>query len=95
MISLRFERPHRSIRDLPNIELPNFAVITGVNGSGKTHLIEAIETGAVGVHGVPPNEIKHYDWTSLVPTLDVTADPLRLGQARDQATNQICKNLAG
>lgn len=36
---------HKSIRRGVEFELPNFTVLTGKNGSGKSHLLEAISTG--------------------------------------------------
>ncbi len=41
-IELRFKAIYKSINGLGNIQLPDFTVITGLNGSGKTHLLEAI-----------------------------------------------------
>ena len=42
-MKLSFAQPHKSIQDFNSIELPDFTVLTGVNGSGKTHLLEAIK----------------------------------------------------
>ena len=63
MIHLQIQKPHRSISHLPETDLPDFAVITGVNGSGKTHLLEAIEQGAVRIDGIPSGgtRIRRYD----------------------------------
>lgn len=45
---------HLSIgRDFPPSELPDFTVVTGANGSGKTHLLCAIENEAVVVAQTP------------------------------------------
>ena len=35
---------HKSIRNGVEFDLPNFTVLTGKNGSGKSHLLEAIST---------------------------------------------------
>jgi recombinational DNA repair ATPase RecF len=34
--------PYISIKKLEKTTLPDFAVLTGVNGSGKTHFLKAI-----------------------------------------------------
>lgn len=34
--------PYKSLSPLKHLDLPNFTVISGVNGSGKTHLLEGI-----------------------------------------------------
>jgi predicted ATPase len=43
----------KSILDLPPTELPSFTLITGVNGAGKTHLLQAIQAGSVHVDIAP------------------------------------------
>ena len=42
-MKLSFAQPYKSIQDFNSVELPEFTVLTGVNGSGKTHLLEAIK----------------------------------------------------
>jgi energy-coupling factor transporter ATP-binding protein EcfA2 len=44
---LEFQHRHLSITTFPAIELPRLTVILGLNGSGKTHLLQAIQNGAV------------------------------------------------
>lgn len=44
---LKSQRPHRSLAPLPATSLPQLTIITGINGVGKTHLLEAIHNGAV------------------------------------------------
>lgn len=46
MIKIKIKRKHKSI-DPCEFELPNFSVLTGLNGSGKTHLLEAISNNSV------------------------------------------------
>lgn len=41
-MNLKFSNPHRSIENPFEISFPDFTVITGENGSGKTHFLEAI-----------------------------------------------------
>ncbi len=47
MITLQLKRPHLSIPELNGVSLPSLAIICGLNGSGKTHLLNAIASGAV------------------------------------------------
>ena len=46
-MKLKFEQPYKSIgeeiqKDLEKLDFPDFSIITGTNGSGKTHLLEAM-----------------------------------------------------
>lgn len=58
-MKLLFQRPFKSIRNLEAVELPDFVVLTGVNGAGKSHLLEAIENGSINIEGVQPNDPNH------------------------------------
>lgn len=67
-LRLSFQTPHLSITSFPAIELPPFTLITGLNGSGKSHLLGGIEAGAVKVEGLAQNGQKtRFDWNTLVP----------------------------
>jgi predicted ATPase len=67
-MKLSFQLPHLSIAEFPGITLPPFTLVTGVNGSGKTHLLRAIEAGRVQADIAPSTEhIRFFDWSNLVP----------------------------
>ncbi|PHS20865.1 MAG: hypothetical protein COA85_13730 [Robiginitomaculum sp.] len=42
-MELHFKAPYISIDEFNPVVIPDFTVLTGVNGSGKSHLMEAIE----------------------------------------------------
>ena len=48
-------------------DLPNFSVLVGRNGVGKTRLLKAIANGSVTVSGVSPSDIEEYDINSFQP----------------------------
>lgn len=52
---IEFKKDFRSITEFEPLETPSFVVITGVNGSGKSHLLQAIEAKSVSILG---DEIK-------------------------------------
>ncbi len=54
-MKLSFLRTHKSITSFPEINLPDFVVLTGVNGAGKSHLLEAIENGSMQIDDVIVN----------------------------------------
>ena len=41
---IKIKEEHKSIRSGVEFDLPNFSVLTGKNGSGKSHLLEAISS---------------------------------------------------
>ena len=64
-MKLRLSHVHRSIERLNNIEINDFAIITGLNGTGKTHLLHAIEEGAIQIEGIPSSEIVYYNYNDF------------------------------
>ncbi len=70
-MQLSFVKTHLSITSFPIAILPDFTLITGLNGAGKSHLLQAILSGAVATDVATPNtptqDIRLFDWNSLVP----------------------------
>jgi energy-coupling factor transporter ATP-binding protein EcfA2 len=66
-MKLSFQHPYKSIQQLPVSELPSFTIVTGANGSGKTHLLRAIEEGCLVVDDIPKNKIRFYTGYNMVP----------------------------
>ena len=56
-MKLKFIKPHKSIVKLNDIEINDFAIVTGLNGTGKTHLLHAIEEGSIAIEGIQSSEI--------------------------------------
>jgi energy-coupling factor transporter ATP-binding protein EcfA2 len=90
-MKLTFQKPHRSIKNFPETELPKFTLITGVNGAGKTHLLKAIGDGDIStdIAPNPKQEIKFFYWGSLVPSDMGTTTVTNLHSERSQLLNVI------
>jgi AAA domain, putative AbiEii toxin, Type IV TA system len=71
--------------------LPDFSVITGLNGSGKTHLLRGIENGCVLVDGISKGDgtSRFFDFNSIVPTAIAPFASLTLSSLRANTLNQI------
>lgn len=91
-MQLVFKKPYKSIKALLNIELNDFTVLTGVNGSGKSHLLEAIKNGSIRVEGITLNnnannnylnQIRLFDWSNLVPNDTEAINSYDFNQGRD------------
>jgi len=61
-MKLKFIKTHKSIVNLNEIVINDFAVITGLNGTGKTHLLHAIENGSIEIEQIPSQEIIYYNY---------------------------------
>ena len=66
------QNPHKSITTLTTGELPDFAVLIGRNGAGKTQLLEALNEGQAKVSGIRSEAIELYDMNSFrAPNVNV------------------------
>lgn len=68
MTHISLNQPHLSIKQLNNVKLPDFTVLIGRNGVGKTQLLQAIKHGAVTVAGIETDEIELFDLESFKPS---------------------------
>ena len=64
---IKLKQPYLSIKQLTVSELPDFTMLIGRNGVGKTQLLEAIQTGRMEVSGIPQSEIVLYNLDSFRP----------------------------
>jgi predicted ATPase len=88
---LAFVGVHKSITSLKRVELPKFVVLTGVNGSGKTHLLNAIKDGMVSstIAANPASDVRIFDSTNIVPTDTGLFDPALSQSKRSQWFQQV------
>ena len=66
---MRIELKHSylSIQEMNGFDLPDFAVLIGRNGIGKTQLLDAVTSGAASVSELPKSSIEKYDINSFQP----------------------------
>jgi len=62
---LAFQKDHLSISKFDSIDLPDFTVLTGVNGSGKSHLLAAIENKNVAIEDIEQPKIVHFNYETF------------------------------
>jgi ABC-type branched-subunit amino acid transport system ATPase component len=65
-LKLNFKNNHISIRHFDTVELPDFVVLTGRNGSGKTHLLQAIKAGQCSLDEFQPHEIQYFNYQNFI-----------------------------
>lgn len=77
MLKIDITQKYKSI-DPCNFELPDFSVLTGLNGSGKSHLLEAIfnmNQNAVLKDGELIKNILYIPFNGLNPKIEENCDP--------------------
>jgi DNA replication protein DnaC len=84
MMMIRCRRGYKSIQNIDTGPLSDFSVITGVNGSGKTHLLEALREGAIQIDGIPTSSIKFFDTHTLKPNVDTDFSPASVDAEKHQ-----------
>ena len=66
------QNPYKSIATLTTGELPDFVVLIGRNGAGKTQLLEALKEGQAKVSGIRVEDIELYNMNSFrAPNVNV------------------------
>ena len=71
---LELKERYLSIEEMSGFDLPDFAVLIGRNGVGKTQLLDAIANGSVAVSALPKSGIEKYDISSFQPKSARRAD---------------------
>ena len=64
-MQLEFKESYISIEQFNTIEIPDFMVLTGVNGSGKSHLLEAIDKRKVIIAGMENSHIVLFNYETF------------------------------
>ncbi|MBU3035482.1 ATP-binding protein [Tritonibacter mobilis] len=89
---LTFQSPYLSIQSLNSVELPDFALVTGVNGSGKSHLLMAISSESIKSDAVSQtSEVSIFTWDTLVPKDQNEAKPGDLSEIGTLLNQQLGK----
>ncbi|MGW8169765.1 MAG: AAA family ATPase [Sulfurovaceae bacterium] len=96
-MQLEFKQKHISIEQFNPIELADFTVLTGVNGSGKSHLLGAIETNKVIITGMEQASIVLFNYETFKLDSEPAFNAQQLSNERESAWqyhNQTIKNPA-
>lgn len=64
-MELQFKTEFMSITEFEPIQLTNFSILTGVNGSGKTHLLLALRDGNSQIDSIVPKDIVFFDFAKF------------------------------
>jgi ABC-type iron transport system FetAB ATPase subunit len=94
-MKLQFHTTFASIKDFPEIDLPSFTLITGLNGTGKSHVLRAIKEGRLrnNITTNHDSEIRLYDWTNLAPNNSATYDSRQWINQRSSAKDAVQSHI--
>ena len=66
-MKIELKHSYKSIEALVTDELPDFAILIGRNGAGKTQLLDALKEGGAVIPGIGVGEIELYNMVSFHP----------------------------
>lgn len=84
-MKLKYKSPYLSIDEFDEVEIPSFVVLTGINGSGKSHLVQAIENGHVQIEGLANPIIVHFNYETFKLDNESAFTGHQLASEREQA----------
>ena len=73
-MKIELKLPYKSISTLTTEELPDFAILIGRNGVGKSHLLGALKERHAMIPALGKGEIELYDMDSFRPSNTNEAD---------------------
>lgn len=82
-MKIKLKADHKSIKERIEFELPEFCVLTGKNGSGKTHLLEVLankDLTNVIIDGKKVLKVRYIEFNALNPNITENCDPDSINQ---------------
>ncbi|WP_432773696.1 AAA family ATPase [Francisella salimarina] len=86
-MNLKFIKGYRSIETFKETEINSFSIFTGVNGSGKTHILEGLTNGSIQIEGVAKENIVYFNFSSFLLKNQPRASNVNISQLKTQAWN--------
>lgn len=84
-MKLTFVSKHLSIENFNEMDTADFMVLTGVNGSGKSHLLDAIEQNKVRIDSNDPQRIVKFNFETFRLENEGTYNAQQIYSERDAA----------
>ena len=84
-MQLEYKSSHISIDQFNPVDMPDFMVLTGVNGSGKSHLLDAIDKRKVAISGMENSHIVLFNYETFKLENEAAFNAQQLAQEREKA----------
>ena len=95
-MKIRIHKEYKSIKAPQEFDLPDFVILTGKNGSGKSHLMEAMSKYEYAIVSDGERElpkVKYIGFNGLNPQVNTDGDYLDITNQRKDAWNQLNNQL--
>lgn len=92
-MKVKFKEKYLSIDEFNDIELLDFTILTGVNGSGKSHFLQAIEQAKVEIEGISLPEIVHFNYDNFRLENESRFNAYQFTTEKDQAWELFEKRI--
>ena len=93
MFSIQYVQDYLSIKQFNPLELSDLTILTGVNGSGKSHLLEAIEQKCVLINGDSNLSIVKFNYENFRMENESIFNAYQLVAEKDNAWNFYNSNI--
>ncbi|MFR0675851.1 hypothetical protein ACLUUI_19270 [Enterobacterales bacterium AW_CKDN230030176-1A_HGKHYDSX7] len=88
-MQLEFREQYLSISAFDDIDLPKLTVITGINGSGKSHFLTALEEGKIAIKGSGSPLIARFTSESFKLEPERATNQIELHEQKEQVHSFI------
>lgn len=90
---LVFKSKHLSINKFNPVDLPDLTIITGVNGAGKTHLLDAIKDGHIVIEGLEDEKPIYFDYRNFYLEDEAPFNAYQIASERESAWSYFLQQL--
>src|SRR5882757_2326992 len=94
-MKLEFKNKHLSVENFDTVEIPDFTVLTGVNGAGKSHLLEAIQRKDVIIEGYEESNIIYFNYINFFLENESVFNAQNIAAERNSAWNFYSQSVRG
>ena len=86
-MKVKFNQKYKSIINFNETDIKDFSIFLGVNGSGKTHLLKAMQEGFVFADSIPKEKISYFNLQTFLIKNQQNVAPRNLDDEKLQAWN--------
>jgi len=91
-MKLTFLKKHKSIDQFNQIELEDFTILTGYNGSGKSHLLESIKNGSTQIDEITNSEVVSFDFKTFYLENEQAFSTQQINKEKTDAWTKLNQN---